>query len=846
MTGPLSNAGQPARRRFAPVPIETTFEQYRKGAPQRPAPVHTATHNGHPGPTGEPTPSPSPVDAASPRTLWTQEPTRERRAEPKEKRRFAPQLIESTRRSRRTGDVGPATKPIDKTDITPHHHHIYAPKTRKKHRKVQSLARRESCDDETAATVFEMLAREAEKRMLEEAALAVFPNIRARAGGAEHFVIREGSDDEDSSEGSRSRELTGVSGLTGLRGVGSGSAPDSGPRILRTARRSRRDSYTEDVGWALREMQEHHEQLTRVRTASIATGSPMLPAGSDAAAVVATPGPALAASASATPDNAALSAPRPMQIDRISTLELDRMSMESPPSDPLWTTTARQPTEDLDAIHPIGETVMPFIPEEDYSYPSAIDGYHGIPSYARKLRETEGDLDEGGEEAAILEQSAHLPPIGEAPRTILPAVDSATTKMVAPSIGAQPLPPPIPEETGFRGRNAYAGYRNRDLFASEREVAKLKKRAPPMLGKDLVFSKCQSPKQTKLEAQFLWTVDDTSNELVPTDVGAIAAAAPGVATTADAAPGHHGLWHGLCFSTDRNQAMVPIDRPNMLATPFPPSTPADPFAHAFSLSAPDTVYTEPASAGDQGSATSSTATATAVATPVHAQSTGDSAQARPQPGGGGLHALQGQHGMHGQNGLHGLHGRHSHLHAPLTPYALEAKGLHMLMGLDERLRQEKAAAELEEKIRAEFTDRFVTQVYNYLSLGYPAMARDYDEELAKISRIPVDELERDDDDELAADGGMGTSARGHISLDADEKEVAAAAAAAATAATVSNGDKPANGDHRETASPFNHDNCPRWRALKLYIYEWARQHPDLDNVSLPAWGVQERRGSWGV
>src|ERR1051326_1443028 len=52
-------------------------------------------------------------------------------------------------------------------------------------------------------------------------------------------------------------------------------------------------------------------------------------------------------------------------------------------------------------------------------------------------------------------------------------------------------------------------------------------------------------------------------------------------------------------------------------------------------------------------------------------------------------------------------------------------------GLDEKLK-------IEISIEEEFSDEFVTQVYNYLSMGYPSIARDYDEELSKISRIPVD------------------------------------------------------------------------------------------------------------
>lgn len=174
--------------------------------------------------------------------------------------------------------------------------------------------------------------------------------------------------------------------------------------------------------------------------------------------------------------------------------------------------------------------------------------------------------------------------------------------------------------------------------------------------------------------------------------------------------------------------------------------------------------------------------------------------------------------------------------------------IHNLQGLDEKLKHEKEMAELEEKIAAEFDDKFVTQVYNYLSLGYPALARQYDEELSKISRISLDELEVDDlaimenlwgaehhrqaNGQHATNGVNGETlddlrpvlstgkklrATGHIMLDSEEKD----------------------GVREE-------DRCPRWKALKLYIFEWARQHPDLDGISPLAWGVRERRGSWGI
>jgi hypothetical protein len=53
-------------------------------------------------------------------------------------------------------------------------------------------------------------------------------------------------------------------------------------------------------------------------------------------------------------------------------------------------------------------------------------------------------------------------------------------------------------------------------------------------------------------------------------------------------------------------------------------------------------------------------------------------------------------------------------------------------------------------------------------------------------------------------------------------------------------------DSEEHDGVREEDRCPRWKALKKYIYEWARQHPDLDAISPLAWGMQERRGSWGV
>jgi hypothetical protein len=149
------------------------------------------------------------------------------------------------------------------------------------------------------------------------------------------------------------------------------------------------------------------------------------------------------------------------------------------------------------------------------------------------------------------------------------------------------------------------------------------------------------------------------------------------------------------------------------------------------------------------------------------------------------------------------------------------KGVHMVPGIDERLKaevekakQEKADAELEDALLAEFTDDFVTQVYNYLSLGYPALGNFFDEELSHITSVPENSLSRDDckDDPW-----------GHIGL---EQGTGRAGSTLATAEGL---------------------KSPRWQALKIYIYEWARQHPNMsDQSSEHAWGVRARRGSWAI
>lgn len=120
---------------------------------------------------------------------------------------------------------------------------------------------------------------------------------------------------------------------------------------------------------------------------------------------------------------------------------------------------------------------------------------------------------------------------------------------------------------------------------------------------------------------------------------------------------------------------------------------------------------------------------------------------------------------------------------------------------------------LQDDPEKEFHDGFVTQIYNYLSLGYPCVAHYYDHELSQISSIPVKELRRDD---------LETDAKGYVNVTGD---------AAVGANTKSAG-----------------RTCMRWVALRLYIHDWARQQPRVakNDSNIEAWGVCERKGSWAV
>jgi hypothetical protein len=149
------------------------------------------------------------------------------------------------------------------------------------------------------------------------------------------------------------------------------------------------------------------------------------------------------------------------------------------------------------------------------------------------------------------------------------------------------------------------------------------------------------------------------------------------------------------------------------------------------------------------------------------------------------------------------HGRFGHGmgYLPLTP-PRSTQDI-FAESLDKRLN-------IEQEIEKEFHSGVITQVYNYLSLGYPSLAHKFDAELSKISRIPIEELRRDD--ELAdAKGYVGAPEGQGLDLDGACE-----------------------------------GKCARWTALKLYVHEWARQTPAMANKEREDWGVRARRGSWAI
>ena len=149
------------------------------------------------------------------------------------------------------------------------------------------------------------------------------------------------------------------------------------------------------------------------------------------------------------------------------------------------------------------------------------------------------------------------------------------------------------------------------------------------------------------------------------------------------------------------------------------------------------------------------------------------------------------------------HGRFGHGMGLLPPTPPRSANDVFTESLDRKLNAEQ-------EIDREFHSGVITQVYNYLSLGYPALAHKFDEELSKISRVSIEDLRRDDE-RVDAKGHVGAPEGEGLDID-----------------SVCEG------------------KCARWTALRVYVHEWARQTPAMANKEREDWGVRARRGSWAI
>jgi hypothetical protein len=286
------------------------------------------------------------------------------------------------------------------------------------------------------------------------------------------------------------------------------------------------------------------------------------------------------------------------------------------------------------------------------------------------------------------------------------------------------------------------------------ELAIMRRAAsPPMAGDDVQFVRCESPETVQIHTDLPWTATAELQKCRDKSEKG-------------------GLWKGFCFKTDATSHETTVKcglwGPKMISTPHPPATPhAGLFNnHNYNMAAMLTPPLTPAAHSSDNTCSSRPPSRHTQASLSPFQIVSPKPQ-RPAP-------------------------------IPLNPAAAPRTTT--------RQRDAKALEALEARIRSEFDDAFVSKVYNYLGLGYPVTARDYDDELSRITGMPEREIERDDEKNLLAGG--------HVC------------------------------DHVVAETPAERQ-CPRWLALRRYMHEWARQHPDLEGVdpSPKAWGIKVR-GGW--
>ncbi|KAI1165809.1 hypothetical protein F5B18DRAFT_660117 [Nemania serpens] len=699
-------------RRFAPVPIETTFDSYR-----------VLNKNPH-GPAPEPTPDPSPTTSHSspafsptvaPMALATAE---SRDQEKRPRRRFAPQLIETTKRTWRSGQKGPATKPTDKTDITPGTNHIYVPKPKRKqgapgtsrggagpaHAHAQAQAQTSAGSEDEALPHF--LSPRLQRSMKNH------PNSRGSTRNSSYHPELDTILSSESGNSSEDDASVAAPVLNSAVPALSDSQSDHGDTWSTRSYdlRDRRESCDEEIsgyllGIAAREA--HRQREFEQALSAFPNGMPPqgvehffarenseddLQIGDDEPPLrhgpsqllrrtSTDPGWAVEEMRAHAEKLARMRAETQMSLDDNS----DHSGMASPPEDPLWTTRARRESRDS----AIGSSMGPLLPNQS----------PGL--FARSSPRHE----------------KHFSPL--------------------PSTGLRASPFGMP--FAFHASKPDDG-----------ELSRMRKAAsPPMLGADLTFRSCPSPQYTRMEPNQPYSQFDRLEKNQRDTSGAT------------------GLWRGYCSSKTSTLDARALQPPDLLHTPGALYSAVDPFDSAFGTS------------------------------------------------------------MSG-----------SGMQSPSWVASSKQISLHKqaLSGLEERLEREMARKEREDAIVAEFDDVFVTQVYNYLSLGYPATARAFDDELCKISGICVEELRKDDN----VDVGKGYMLSMEISPNGESGE----GGEGSDSSSINSSGDGASGDEKRPRH-----NPPRWRALKLYVREWARQHPSLDGddeSGPPAWGVRARRGSWAI
>lgn len=615
--------------------------------------------------------------------------------EEKPKRRFAPQLIETTKRARRAGQTGPATQPIDKTDITPGTNHIYVSKPKREHGTPRT-------GKSSAGLPHAMAAND------DEASPCFLTPRRQRSLGAHHNTRRgtrtnsyhpeldtiisseSGNSSEEEDEVAAPALNLNVPALSDAR-----SGAGDNWSIGRDDLRSRRESCDEEfsgylLGIAAREA--HRQREFEQALSAFPNGMP------------------------------------PQGVEHFFVRDNSEDDLQIGDEPPLR--------------HGPSQLIRRTSTDPGWAVKE-------MRAHAEKLAqmraETQLSIDDNSDHSGVAPPSKG-PLWTTSPR--LESRDSAMGSSMGPVVTAHSpgheKPSTSPPSAGLRASPFGMPFAAHAIKPSETELSKMRKAvSPPMLGADLSFRSCPSPKFTRMEPNQPYSQFDR------------------LENQRDAS-GSTGLWRGYCSSQTNRQDTPALLPPDLLHTPAIACSPTDPFASAFGVSMNGSGMQSPTWTSDPS----------------------------------------------------------------------------QLPGLDKRLEREIGRKEREEAIMSEFDDAFVTQVYNYLSLGYAAAARAFDDELSKISGICVEELRKDDNVKVE----KGFMLQMEISPSYGSTD-------SSSSSTDSSGDE-------RMASPrtLGHGNRsrhkpPRWKALKLYIREWARQHPSLngdDDLGPPAWGVRARRGSWAI